>query len=160
MQLHLTALHPRAIWQSYKKRIDQASIEFLNLASNMQQQLHRYSNKQVEAFHTMQYLLQSKLHQYQQNLDELTLTLPSEMAKKFKETENRISMLELQLENISPKHMLNKGYALVQRGEHIITSVKELTLEEEISLRMKDGSADVKVQDIYPEPENGNSTAD
>jgi len=160
LQLHLTALHPRAIWQSYKKRIDQASIEFLNLASNMQQQLHRYSNKQVEALHTMQYLLQSKLHQYQQNLDELTLTLPSEMAKKFKETENRISMLELQLENISPKHMLNKGYALVQRGEHIITSVKELTLEEEISLRMKDGSADVKVQDIYPEPENGNSTAD
>lgn len=160
LQLHLTALHPRAIWQSYKKRIDQASIEFLNLASNMQQQLHRYRNKQVEVFHTMQYLLQSKLHQYQQNLDELTLTLPSEMAKKFKETENRISMLELQLENISPKHMLNKGYALVQRGEHIITSVKELTLEEEISLRMKDGSADVKVQDIYPEPENGNSTAD
>jgi len=160
LQLHLTALHPRAIWQSYKKRIDQVSIEFLNLASNMQQQLHRYSNKQVEAFHTMQYLLQSKLHQYQQNLDELTLTLPSEMAKKFKETENRISMLELQLENISPKHMLNKGYALVQRGEHIITSVKVLTLEEEISLRMKDGSADVKVQDIYPEPENGNSTAD
>jgi len=123
----------------------------------MQQQLHRNSQQQREAFHTMQYLLQSKLHQYQQNLDEMTLTLPSEMAKKFKETENRISMLELQLESVSPKHMLEKGYALVQKGEHIITSVQELTLEEELSLRMKDGSAEVKVQDIHPELDHSNT---
>jgi len=52
--------------------------------------------------------------------------------------------------------MLEKGYALVQKGEHIVTSVQELTLEEELSLRMKDGSAEVKVQDIYPELDNGN----
>lgn len=158
LRLALTSLHPRAIWQNYKKRIDQASIEFLNLASLMQQQLHKNSQQQSEAFHTMQYLLQSKLHQYQQNLDEMTLTLPSEMAKKFKETENRISMLELQLESVSPKHMLEKGYALVQKGEHIITSVQELTLEEELSLRMKDGSAEVKVQDIHPELDHSNSS--
>ncbi|MCB5258086.1 MAG: exodeoxyribonuclease VII large subunit [Candidatus Cloacimonadaceae bacterium] len=151
LQLNLTALHPRNIWQNYKKRIDQASIEFLNLASNMQQQLHRYSNKQVEAFHTMQYLLQSKLHQYQQNLDELILTLPTEMNKKAKETENRISMLQIQLESVSPTLMLKKGYALVQKGEHIITSVKELTLQEELLLRMKDGAANVTVKDIFPD---------
>jgi exonuclease VII large subunit len=67
-------------------------------------------------------------------------------------------MLELQLESVSPKHMLEKGYALVQKGEHIVTSVQELTLEEELSLRMKDGSAEVKVQDIHPELDNSNSS--
>jgi len=54
--------------------------------------------------------------------------------------------------------MLEKGYALVQKGEHIVTSVQELTLEEELSLRMKDGSAEVKVQDIHPELDNSNSS--
>ena len=40
-------------------------------------------------------------------------------------------MLELQLESVSPKHML-KRICLVQKGEHIVTSVQELTLEEEL----------------------------
>jgi exodeoxyribonuclease VII large subunit len=51
-----------------------------------------------------------------------------------------------QLRSLDPKATLARGYALVQRDGHVVSSVAEVTGGERLSVRVKDGGIPVRVE--------------
>lgn len=84
---------------------------------------------------------QQKLIQYQHRLPMLINTLL--LAKK-----NALSGMGKQLHQLSPLNTLDRGYAILFKGDKTVTSVNKIHVDEIFSAKLKDGMVHAKVIDI------------
>ncbi len=59
-----------------------------------------------------------------------------------------VKKLGAKLETLNPVSVLNRGYAIAQKDRKNINSVKELKIDDEIKLTLKDGTVKTKVVEI------------
>lgn len=52
------------------------------------------------------------------------------------------------LNNLSPTNTMLRGYAIVNKKDEVITSTKDLTENDQLTLTMKDGLVDAKVTKV------------
>ncbi|HCX1076995.1 TPA: exodeoxyribonuclease VII large subunit, partial [Staphylococcus aureus] len=50
--------------------------------------------------------------------------------------------------NLSPTNTMLRGYAIVNKKDEVITSTKDLTENDQLTLTMKDGLVDAKVTKV------------
>ncbi len=61
---------------------------------------------------------------------------------------NRFDLLREKLSALNPLHVMDKGFALIEKDHHVITSVKSLVPGDQIDLRLKDGQASATITKI------------
>ena len=75
------------------------------------------------------------------HLDEMFL-------KALKDYEYALKEKELKLDNINPYFILEKGYALVNSKDKVISSTKEVKKDDMIEIKLKDGVVYAKVTEV------------
>jgi len=153
LQISLERYHPEKLWQSMQIRVDTAAMDLIRGASRIQASIQQARLRQNLALHEIQGQLRLNFQILYQRLGELRLTLGTLGQARQTEIRNRLEKAKLNLRNLSPLSVLERGYSLVMRGNRIVSSVLELSPGDELSLRLKDGAADVGVQKVKPDEE-------
>jgi exodeoxyribonuclease VII large subunit len=105
----------------------------------------------------------SPLHQIQndqQRVDELIHRSQIAMNNLLQFTRARIESYQIRLENLNPRAVLNRGYAIVTSGEgrKVISSVQQVTQGESLTVQVMDGEFEVDVtQTNSPNREKSNA---
>lgn len=73
-------------------------------------------------------------------------SLTSAYKIKLQKSEGAVAEKAAMLESLSPLKTLSRGYSLVYKGERLINSVKELSANDEINIRMSDGTVLAKIE--------------
>ena len=81
-----------------------------------------------------------------QRLDDLWRQANASLEALLRRWRERLSGFAGQLRSLDPKATLARGYALVQRDGHVVSSVAEVTGGERLSVRVKDGGFPVRVE--------------
>ncbi|KMR18355.1 exodeoxyribonuclease VII large subunit, partial [Staphylococcus aureus] len=86
--------------------------------------------------------------QEQQNNLQLTNQLVKLLNSKILSYKNDLKNKVENLNNLSPTNTMLRGYAIVNKKDEVITSTKDLTENDQLTLTMKDGLVDAKVTKV------------
>ncbi len=92
--------------------------------------------------------LLSSVNQEQQNNLQLTNQLVKLLNSKILSYKNDLKNKVENLNNLSPTNTMLRGYAIVNKKDEVITSMKDLTENDQLTLTMKDGLVDAKVTKV------------
>lgn len=81
-------------------------------------------------------------------LDNLSKRAQLSINDTFNLKSDSVKKLGAKLETLNPVSVLNRGYAIAQKDSTNINSVKELKIDDEIKLTLKDGTVKTKVVEI------------
>ena len=81
-----------------------------------------------------------------QRVDDLWRQANASLEALMRRWRERLSGFAGQLRSLDPKATLARGYALVQRDGHVVSSVADVTGGERLSVRVKDGGFPVRVE--------------
>ncbi|HAR3638451.1 TPA: exodeoxyribonuclease VII large subunit, partial [Staphylococcus aureus] len=90
----------------------------------------------------------SSVNQEQQNNLQLTNQLVKLLNSKILSYKNDLKNKVENLNNLSPTNTMLRGYAIVNKKDEVITSTKDLTENDQLTLTMKDGLVDAKVTKV------------
>ncbi len=76
--------------------------------------------------------------------NQLVKLLNSKILSYKNELKNKVENLN----NLSPTNTMLRGYAIVNKKDDVITSTKDLTENDQLTLTMKDGLVDAKVTNV------------
>lgn len=82
---------------------------------------------------------EQRLQERAQFLDNLQLRLTQVMQSKIQNYDARLKVLARTLNAVSPLATLDRGYAIIQSGEQVVRSVKEVTAGQSIEVKLSDG---------------------
>ena len=66
----------------------------------------------------------------------------------YKDKKNSLKNLIEKLELINPLGVLKRGYSLTTLNEKIVSDIKDISINDNITIRIKNGKIDAKVTDI------------
>ncbi|KUO71066.1 MAG: hypothetical protein APF77_05030 [Clostridia bacterium BRH_c25] len=94
--------------------------------------------------------LERKILNMNQTLDSLDKYLDISILNILKSSRNEIDKAVGKLRLLNPESALGRGYGIIMRRSDgkLLTSVKELQLNEELDIKLKDGTARVEVIDL------------
>lgn len=78
-------------------------------------------------------------------LDMLIKTMQNNVINTYKDSRNEMIKIISKLDTLSPLKTLTRGYCIVQDGNRMVKSVKDLSQGDEISMRFVDGEKRAKV---------------
>lgn len=81
----------------------------------------------------------TKLNDNRRELVYLSEKLTDLVNFKVEDNKNKISVLAGKLNTMSPLGVIARGYSLVEIDEKVVTSVKDINVNDEITLNLKDG---------------------
>ncbi len=148
LALYLEREHPERAWQSMQQRVDGAALNLLRSSSRFQAKLHQAQSRINQAQISMQNHTAQTVETLERHLETLAQKLETEAGERFWEKKTRLEKAELNLHSLSPNKVLERGFSLITRGEKIITSARDLKVGDNLNLRLKDGDADAKVENI------------
>jgi len=123
---------------SARQRLSELAGRYLRRA---QEEL-TLSKERLASVHPRHALLleQERLHMLKERLRDCAL-------QRIEREMQRALQARRELELLSPYQVLARGYAIISRGEHILTSSGEVNAGDELSVRLHDGSIRVGVLD-------------
>ena len=134
---------PQRLYEGYIQRVDQAN----NRLIDDQQQL--INNKK----HTVALLAQrlplnvyrEKIAQNKREIQQLDVNLNKMIQKVLVDKSQVMTSLVKNLQLVSPLDVLTRGYAIAKFENHIIKSIDDIKLDQEISIKLLDGTIAAKV---------------
>jgi exodeoxyribonuclease VII large subunit len=103
----------------------------------------------------MERTLRQKIQPYLLRLDDDKEVLIKALRLRLKDYSHRIAMSSERLRSGSPRHIMEKGYALVRHRGKILTDSSKAATGDPISIRLYRGSLDATIHTLYsPEKED------
>ncbi len=87
--------------------------------------------------------------QYNQRLDELTHRFYYGLDSYLAITKDKLSRVHSHLQALNPHNILSRGYSLLFKDDILITSVQEVSINDTLELKLKDGGIQSKVLKKY-----------
>jgi exodeoxyribonuclease VII large subunit len=88
---------------------------------------------------------EAQLNNYRQRLDTLLSRTTQIVRHHLTLQRQQVNSLATQLATLDPEATLKRGYAVVQRGQKVITSVTQVKVGDEITVQVSDGEFDATV---------------
>lgn len=114
--------HKKHLFQIYQSLLHRHTLTLTKLAQRLQQQ-HPKTQFAIQ---------QQQLKQYQHKFMLL-------MQHLLESHQNHVAALGKQLHQLSPLSTMDRGYAILFRNEHVVSSIKNIHLGESLRARLKDG---------------------
>lgn len=86
---------------------------------------------------------------YRQFLSHQVKLLDQAWQKQYREFDHQLKRSNYLLDAFSPLKVMARGYAIIQEGEQVITSIRQVDPGQELNLSMSDGHLAVKVLEIH-----------
>jgi len=80
------------------------------------------------------------LQQYIWQIEEITRRLFYGALTHQRTQREKISTLKKHLSSLNPSNVLNRGFALIYKDENLVSSEKEVAIDDEILVKLKDGN--------------------
>lgn len=128
-QLKLTYLDERLSRQSPQEKVIQLKTNVEQFKERMMQSLH--------------YLITLKKQAYLTSKEKIDPTMRHYMMSK----RHQFETLTHKLDGLSPLKVMDKGYGLIEKDQHIITSIHQVKIEDTITVTLKDGTLKTTIKD-------------
>ena len=138
--------NPERIYQVYQQRVDQLEMRL----QQMMQQSVQYKRQQlVKHQHRLELGSPSRRVQTEkQALQYLAKRLEQAQGQLMKDKKQQFQRAIQQLDLLSPLKIMNRGYGILQQEETIIKSVDQLEVNQELTIRLVDGTVRSKVTSV------------
>ena len=137
---------PERLYDGYLQRLDQLQ---LRLKQGLNAELVRNQQKVQEQVHRLEQLSPTiKIQRYQDRIQQLKKLLRSQMAVTYDAKVAEVKRLSEALLMLDTSRIVARGYAIVKKGEVVVASAKDLKVNEQVSLLMRDGQVELEVRDV------------
>ncbi|PKM70181.1 MAG: exodeoxyribonuclease VII large subunit [Firmicutes bacterium HGW-Firmicutes-19] len=89
-----------------------------------------------------------KVFNHKTNVDKLQVSMKHQLMVHIVRNNDKIKLRRQLLESLSPLAVLNRGYAITYQQAKLITSIRQLEIGKELTIRYADGSVDAKIIQI------------
>ena len=89
-----------------------------------------------------------KVVTYRQNNDQLKIRLYQAMLSLMNQKNAKFDLSRAKLETLNPLSVMDKGFAVISKGQKVLTTIKDIKIDDEIEMRLKDGRALALVKSI------------
>lgn len=124
-------------------RLGQAEHRLIRLIDRLRNRLE--TAVRAQAFHQPG----QRIQRLAQRCDELTMRMDRAMDVNLRRAGDRTGALADRLRALDPLRPLSGGFALVERGAHVVRSVEGLAPGDSVSLRFHDGRADATIDQVF-----------
>ena len=138
--------NPERIYQVYQQRVDQLEMRLQQI---MQQSVQHKRQQLVKNQHRLELGSPSRRVQTEkQALQYLAKRLEQAQGQLMKDKKQQFQRAIQQLDLLSPLKIMNRGYGILQQDETIIKSVKQLEVNQELTIQLVDGTVRSKVTSV------------
>lgn len=135
------------LYQTYQEQLSR-NLDRLILSHehhlDRARQVYSQLNQSVVHYQPTQQVANHRQHlAYQLNL------LEQAWQKQSRELDHRLKRSNYLLDAYSPLKVMARGYAIVQVGEQVITSIHQVSQGQDLNLSMSDGDLEVKVMELH-----------
>lgn len=136
---------PERLYDGYVQKLDRLTTQLTN---TMQTQFNQTSQRQQLLNQRLLAVdLGSDIRRYQERLEAFQRLLISNMTSQYDSKLARFEKAQDALLSLDTSRIIARGYAMVQKNEEIISSVTDVTVGDQLTVRLKDGQLEVEVKD-------------
>ena len=137
---------PERLYDGYLQRLDQLQLRLKqSVSSNLISQKQRV----LEQVHHLEQLSPiNKIHRYQDQLLQLKKLLRSQMAVTYDAKVAEVKRLSEALVMLDTSRIVARGYAIVKKEDAVVSSAKDLKVNDQVMLIMRDGQVELEVKDV------------
>ena len=132
---------PERLYDGYVQKLDRLTTQLTN---TMQTQ---FNQQQLLNQRLLAVDLGSDIRHYQERLEAFQRLLISSMTSQYDSKLARFEKAQDALLSLDTSRIIARGYAMVQKSEEIISSVTDVTVGDQLTVRLKDGQLEVEVKD-------------
>ena len=137
---------PERLYDGYLQRLDQLQ---LRLKQSVSSELIRQQQRVLEQVHHLEQLSPiNKIHRYQDQLLQLKKLLRSQMAVTYDAKVAEVKRLSEALVMLDTSRIVARGFAIVKKEDAVVSSAKDLKVNDQVMLMMRDGQVELEVKDV------------
>jgi len=137
---------PERLYDGYLQRLDQLQLRLKqSVSSNLISQKQRV----LEQVHHLEQLSPiNKIHRYQDQLLQLKKLLRSQMAVTYDAKVAEVKRLSEAIVMLDTSRIVARGFAIVKKEDAVVSSAKDLKVNDQVMLMMRDGQVELEVKDV------------
>lgn len=136
---------PERLYDGYVQKLDRLTTQLMN---TMQTQFNQASQRQQLLNQRLLAVdLGSDIRRYQERLEAFQRLLISNMTSQYDSKLARFEKAQDTLLSLDTSRIIARGYAMVQKNEEIISSVTDVAVGDQLTVRLRDGQLEVEVKD-------------
>lgn len=136
---------PERLYDGYVQKLDRLTTQLMN---TMQTQFNQASQRQQLLNQRLLAVdLGSNIRRYQERLEAFQRLLISNMTSQYDSKLARFEKAQDALLSLDTSRIIARGYAMVQKNEEIISSVTDVAVGDQLTVRLRDGQLEVEVKD-------------
>ena len=142
VQLSMTRQIQQIIKQQHKRLEKQ-----LNLNLKMQLTQARQDLRLLAQKFNLRYLL-NDIKQYQSHAARYQQVLVQRLRQMLSHNETQLKNKVELLNNLSPTNVMLRGYSIISKDDQVVTSVDQISKDDQLNLAMKDGNIKASVEKV------------
>lgn len=140
---------PKRLYDGYAQKCDHLTSR---LKSTVEQQVQQASQaQQLLNQRLLAVDLERNIRRYKERIEALKRLLTSQVTSQYESQLARFEKAQDALLSLDTSRIIARGYAMVQKGDKVISSVTEVAKGEQLSVQLKDGQLEVEVKNAKKE---------
>lgn len=140
---------PERLYDGYAQKCDHLTSR---LKSTVEQQVQQASQaQQLLNQRLLAVDLERNIRRYKERIEALKRLLTSQVTSQYESQLARFEKAQDALLSLDTSRIIARGYAMVQKGDKVISSVTEVAKGEQLSVQLKDGQLEVEVKNVKKE---------
>lgn len=140
---------PERLYDGYAQKCDHLTSR---LKSTVEQQVQQASQaQQLLNQRLLAVDLERNIRRYKERIEVLKRLLTSQVTSQYESQLARFEKAQDALLSLDTSRIIARGYAMVQKGDKVISSVTEVAKGEQLSVQLKDGQLEVEVKNAKKE---------
>lgn len=140
---------PERLYDGYAQKCDHLTSR---LKSTVEQQVQQASQaQQLLNQRLLAVDLERNIRRYKERIEALKRLLTSQVTSQYESQLAQFEKAQDALLSLDTSRIIARGYAMVQKGDKVISSVTEVAKGEQLSVQLKDGQLEVEVKNAKKE---------
>ena len=129
--------NPQKLFEAKKAKIDYLDDQLNNIFLHQLEQNKHQVNNLIQVFNHHAHLFTVN---QRNRIDTLMYTMNQEIKQKRQHEQEKFYYLLSKLNTLSPLKTLERGYAIVLKEEHVISSIDDLSSGDQVEIKMQNGA--------------------
>lgn len=152
LQIELGKYHPERLWQSYQQRFDLAEMSLVNSLALVAAKRTQFDHKALNLISLLRGKSELKLASAKAKHEIAAHKLREGSAYRLLALQSRLAGNEALMEQLSPRKIQSKGWIMAFKDGKVLSSIKQIKINDTITLDLADGRADSLITRIGEKP--------
>lgn len=148
LQLELAKYHPERVWRSFQQRFDMAEMALHNALKQLPEKRLQFEMKANNIMQQLNSRIELCLAKSKADCNLTWHQLNEKINNQLQFKTNRLNSLSEILEQLSPRSIQSKGWIMAFKEGKLISSIKQVSEGENLSLDFADGIAETTVNKV------------